>query len=323
MKMFLNYDILNKMENIGEDRVRAEIENIVADIISQYYEIARYSKILQFLKEQVEISRYRLQVARANFESGLGSELEVNRAEVDLNFDNSDYENITASYLNAKTKLNSILSRDIKEAFITNDSIPSVTALNYEDLKQDFLNQNKELKQIRQRRDLNYVYIKDVLGNQYPSLSFHAGYNYMNTETEAALANRSKIYGLSFGLTGNYNLFNGSNDQREYENARMEAAGYDIRVLQEENDFESQLAIVFDQFETASKLIDAETRNCSLAIRNMEIAKDSYSLGSISSLDLRELQKNLLQANERLLDSRYRAKILETQLLFLSGRIIK
>jgi outer membrane protein TolC len=49
---------------------------------------------------------------------------------------------------------------------------------------------------------------------------------------------------------------------------------------------------------------------------------ERYKLGSLSGIDLREVQKSLLDARESLLSVQYQTKIAEISLLLISGRIM-
>jgi len=49
---------------------------------------------------------------------------------------------------------------------------------------------------------------------------------------------------------------------------------------------------------------------------------ERYKLGSLSGIDLREVQKSLLDAKESLLSIQYQAKVAEISLLLISGRIM-
>ena len=76
-------------------------------------------------------------------------------------------------------------------------------------------------------------------------------------------------------------------------------------------------------FEYASKrlgsvnlnLIRLEEQNLSVARENLEIALERYKLGDLSGLDLREVQKSLLDAEERLILVRYQTKVAEISLM--------
>lgn len=65
-----------------------------------------------------------------------------------------------------------------------------------------------------------------------------------------------------------------------------------------------------------------ETQNLEVARENLDIAFDRYRLGALSGFELREVQKNLLEAEERLLSIQYQAKMAEITLLQISGKII-
>jgi len=58
-------------------------------------------------------------------------------------------------------------------------------------------------------------------------------------------------------------------------------------------------------------------------MKNMDLARESYTIGSISSLQLREVQEDLLNAHARLINARYLAKITETELLLLAGALLQ
>jgi len=48
---------------------------------------------------------------------------------------------------------------------------------------------------------------------------------------------------------------------------------------------------------------------------------ERYKLGSLSGIDLREVQKSLLDARERLILVEYQAKLAEVSLMLISGNI--
>jgi outer membrane protein TolC len=65
-----------------------------------------------------------------------------------------------------------------------------------------------------------------------------------------------------------------------------------------------------------------EEQNLATAAENLTIALERYKLGSLSGLDLRDVQKSLLDARERLLLVQYKAKVAEISLMQISGQIM-
>ena len=54
---------------------------------------------------------------------------------------------------------------------------------------------------------------------------------------------------------------------------------------------------------------------------NYEIAMERYMLGDLSGIEMREAQKSLLNAEERLLTASYNTKLCEISLLQISGQV--
>jgi len=68
--------------------------------------------------------------------------------------------------------------------------------------------------------------------------------------------------------------------------------------------------------------VNLEEQNLQTATENLTIAMERYKLGSLSGIELREVQKSLLDARESLLSVQYQTKLAEISLLLISGRIM-
>jgi outer membrane protein TolC len=64
-----------------------------------------------------------------------------------------------------------------------------------------------------------------------------------------------------------------------------------------------------------------ERQNLVSARENYYIAHERYLLGDLSGIEMREAQKSLLDAEERLLEAEYNTKICEISLLQISGGV--
>jgi outer membrane protein TolC len=113
------------------------------------------------------------------------------------------------------------------------------------------------------------------------------------------------------------------NLQRQYRNAKITYESSDLEIKQMENRLDAYLLRIYNDYVNQVELIGFERENMILAQKNMDIAKESFQVGAISSLQLREIQKNLLDAGTRLVTAEFKAKLTETELLLLSGRLVK
>src|SRR6185503_9515975 len=79
----------------------------------------------------------------------------------------------------------------------------------------------------------------------------------------------------------------------------------------------------YHDYELQIKSLELEESNISLAKENVDIILETYRLGSSTYLQLREAQKSLEDAHNRLIAARYNTKIAETELLRLKGELVK
>jgi outer membrane protein TolC len=66
-----------------------------------------------------------------------------------------------------------------------------------------------------------------------------------------------------------------------------------------------------------------EEENILLAKENVDIIMQVYKLNSTTYIQLREAQKSLEDAYNRLIAARYNTKLAETELLRLKGELVK
>jgi adhesin transport system outer membrane protein len=90
-----------------------------------------------------------------------------------------------------------------------------------------------------------------------------------------------------------------------------------------EQGIRADLITIYNAYSNNLRLITLEKQNLSTASENLDIALERYKLGSLSGIDLREVQKSLLDAKESLLSIEYQAKIAEISLMLISGRIME
>ncbi|MFO7615691.1 MAG: TolC family protein [Bacteroidales bacterium] len=321
--MFITYDKLRKLEEASDLGARITLENTIARVIAAYYEIVRQEQISLMLEEQVAISRFRADLARTRWEAGTGSEIDYLKGKVELNADLSRLSNQKTLAENAKTHLNDLLARDVNTVFRVADSIPANDELDYLTLVTALQHDNSSLRLARKTRQLGELDARSAAAGLWPRLDYHAGMNYYRSETDAHFIQYNRYYGPTMGLTLNVNLFDGLNQRRRYRNALLSLDSDDLQLKQAENRLTSSLMQTYNDYRNQLELIGFEQENLLLAQRNIDLARESYGIGSISSLQLREVQEDLLNAQARLINARYLARITETELLLLAGLLVK
>ncbi len=118
------------------------------------------------------------------------------------------------------------------------------------------------------------------------------------------------------------NIFDGFNQRRNLRNSAIDIKSKELRYMEIEQGIRADLITLYSAYRNYLRLITLENQNLETASENLEIAIEMYKLGSLSGIDLREVQKSLLDARERLFSVEYQAKLAEISLQLISGRIM-
>ena len=85
----------------------------------------------------------------------------------------------------------------------------------------------------------------------------------------------------------------------------------------------ADLSNLWQAYQNNLQMLNLERQNLVAAKENHEIAMERYMLGNLSGIEMREAQKSLLDAEERILSAEYNTKLCEISLLQISGKVTK
>ncbi|NLN30464.1 MAG: TolC family protein [Bacteroidales bacterium] len=318
------YKKLNELQQIGELNTQLAIENLVAGIISGYYTYIQQLQLLNTLQYAVTLSRERLRIDEDRYLLGSSSKLQVLQSRVYLNADSSRLSRQTEVVRAAQIKLNEMMSvPDPGEHFSTRDTSVSINPdLIYESLLDDTMQKNTSLQIASKDRVLSEYDYKLASARSYPYLNMTSGYSYNFNSYSSGSSSGQVTSGINYGLTLGMNLFDGFNQRRSIRNSLIEIENKDLRYQDIEQGIKADLLTIYSAYNNYLRLVTLEEQNLQTASENLAIAMERYKLGSLSGLDLREVQKSLLDARESLLAVQYQTKIAEISLLLISGRIM-
>ncbi|HQH23405.1 MAG TPA: TolC family protein [Bacteroidales bacterium] len=318
------YKKLNELQQIGELNTQLAVENLVAGIISGYYTYIQQLRLLNTLQYAVTLSRERLRIDEDRYLLGSSSKLQVLQSRVYLNADSSRLSRQGEVVRAARIRLNELMSvPDPGELFSTSDtSIYINPDLIYENLLDDTLIKNTSLQIASKNRVVSEYDYKLASSRSYPYLNMTSGYSYNFNSFSSGVSANQATSGVNYGLTLGMNLFDGFNQRRSIRNSLIELENKDLRYQDIEQGVRADLLTMYSAYSNYLRLVTLEEQNLQTASENLAIAMERYKLGSLSGLDLREVQKSLLDARESLLSVQYQTKLAEISLLLISGRIM-
>lgn len=322
LTMFATLDRLSNLSEISEAEAQFRVEQVLAEIITRYFEIAGQQKSAQVLENTVEISEERIRIAETKRDLGSGSEYELLLARADYNTDRAALIRSKTSLNQLKILLTSILGDSTSVDFEVQPEIELAAPLDLDDLLQDALAQNRELNIARLNERVARNEIREIKGEWYPRIDVSGGYGYSRTEASVGFSEFSETDGFRYGITASVNLFDGFNKNRRQQNAEIFLKNEQLRREDLKLQVTAQIAQIYAQYSDALSLIELEQENLEINNQTVEIALERFELGTINSLELREAQQSLLNAENRLIEAQIAAKTAEIELLRLSGRLL-
>ena len=314
-----NYQRLKELERQGETNTRIAIEDLIANIAAEYYNYVQQKIRLKNFRYAVSLSKERLRIVEERYHIGNFSRLDYQQAKVDFNADSAQYMKQQELLHTSRIQLNELMAnKDVDQPFIIQDSLINVTAsLNFEELWNATLAINASLLRAEQNNTLARLDYKKVCSRDYPYVKMNGGYGYTLNKYDI-----SANLGLNFGVTVGFNLFDG-NRRRERKNARIAVQNARLEREQLEQALRADLSNLWQAYQNNLQMLNLERQNLVAAKENHEIAMERYMLGNLSGIEMREAQKSLLDAEERILSAEYDTKLCEISLLQISGKVAR
>jgi outer membrane protein TolC len=316
------YQQLQQLVKISSVNTRANIEATVANVATSYYDVIRQLQRLIAFSQALDVSRERLELARANYEVGTRSKVDFLSAQVDYNTDSAALLSQEQLLRNAKIQLNTFLIRDPSTEFSVRDTILVRANLQIAPLQESLVTNNPLLSAAVLNRSLADANVRVATAAQLPLVTANAGYNYQLIDNQGGFGIRTgRQGGLTYSVAASIPIFNGYNLRRQIQNARVNT----IIAKDQENDqrlqLELALAQTYQSYQNSLKLLNLEVLNNQLAVQNVDIAYDRYRIGNSTFVEFRDVQRNAINAQTRLIDAEFNAKAAEIELFRLSSTI--
>jgi outer membrane protein len=321
--MFILRDRFKELQNLGAKQTESSIENLIALISSTYYDIIRQNLRVNNFKKGLEISNDRLKLAKDRYEVGQGSKVDYYSAQVDYNEDKALLIAQEQSFTNTKIGFNTLLVKDYKADFQIVNTIDLLPKLKLSELKMSALSQNPTLIGAILSKKISDLDTKNIQSQQKPQIDLLAGYALSNVANGAGFGvEKGSSDVFNYGLRATINIFDGYNQKRKVQNAKINAEIAALQIEDLKNALLSALEKTYVTYENSMNLIQLETENYAIAKQNIDIAFDRFKVGIATSYELREVQRNAVAAETRLIEAKFAAKAAEIELIRLSGNLL-
>lgn len=316
------YKQLKVLEQQGATNTRIAIEDFIATLTAEYFNYIQQEIRLKNFRYAVSLSKERLRIVEERYHIGNFSRLDYQQAKVDFNADSAQYMKQQELVHTSRINLNELMANeDVDRPIQVKDSVIDLNhSLQFAQLWESTLQTNASLLKADQNTTLAQLDYKKILSRNYPYLKLNAGYGYTLNRYDINSIKQRNNWGFSGGITVGFNIFDG-NRRREKRNASLAIRNSQLEREQLEQALRADFSNLWQAYRNNIQLLRLERQNLISAKENHEIAKERYLLGDLSGIEMREAQKSLLDAEERILSAEYDTKMCEISLLQISGKI--
>ncbi len=321
---YYDYKGFKERNKQSELEVRQAIETTILQLLSVYYEAARLTENTNNLEQALRISRDRLKRAEYQFEYGQNTGLDVLNAEVDVNTDSINLLNSQQQLRNTMRDLNLILNRELSTQFAADTTVLFVPELQMEDMQMEAKVNNVRLKIAEKDVLINEYAIKSARSAFLPTIGLTGsyGWNEFNNNSPLAFVIQNTTTGVSGGINLTWNLFDGGQAITGVKNAKIFMENQKLLRKQIDLEVERDIQNAWDAYSNALYVLQVQDKNLQTNQNNFRRTDERYSLGQVTSIEFRQAQLNLLNAELAQSQAKYTAKLAELQMLQISGQLL-
>jgi len=320
-KMFITKKKQDTQQSAAEIRVQNQVINFSDSLAAAYFQLVLAKLDGKITNQDIARTEERLKIASEQLRVGTRPKSDLILARIDLNILKNKLANQNHQVEIRKGSFNQLIGRDPEIEFDVAEEVEPTQPQEYSSLKAKVIGQNLQLKFQQKNFEVSILAIKEVKSRALPQISLNTAYNFIQTNNEAGFALFNRSLGPNVGLSATIPLFSGITIKKLVSLANLELETKNLQLKLTENRLLSQLWRALKNLDIQIESMAFEKQNIELATENNEIVKGRFRLGQATSLELKDAENQLSNAQSRMIQAKFNAKIFENQVLRLAGEL--
>ncbi len=340
-RIAINKERLETLADLSAGQLQLQVENSVQDIINAYYNAVVQREQIEVRQRVLALSRDRIEYQQVRREFGQGGTFEELQARDAYLTDSSALVVQRINYRNAvRTLLQVMGSEDLTQDVDLIDELEYNPAdYSAAALENQLLVANRTLQNLLVNRDLAALQTRLIETELKPQVSIGTGASYdigVSTGTQTfefggdqpgreqelpGIANRTLA--ANVGITASYLLFDGGNRRVRIQSSQLQEVTAQLDYQAARQQLRTALLNTLALYESQAEVIAITQDLIANAERNLEIAEERFRGGTINSFDYRQVQVAYINAEFQLLNALLDLKNTETELLRVTGQIVR
>ncbi len=311
---------LSLLQQQSGQQLIAQIQNIIAGVMTGYYDIVRQQSYVKTIDRSIEASNQQLEIVKARQTVGLANNADLFQAQIDLNALVQAKQSQEVIITQAKTELLRQLTLKSDTVIRIADTIIVDTTINLEVILNS-LDKNAAIIAAEEQVRVYEQVLNETAALRYPSLRANTGLSFSRNQSAAGQLLLNQSYGPYVGVSIGIPIYNGSIYRRQQQVASLNVrnAALDKNILI--RDFRSQAVKSYQSYTAALQQLVTEQQNYELSNRLLELTLQRFRLKQATIVEVKNAQQSFEASGYRLVNLNFAAKSSEIELKRLANQL--
>ncbi len=311
---------LQELESQNQEYLNATIENTIATVMTQYYDVVRQQSYLQTLDTAIAIAQRQLNIVKTQVSVGLANNADLFQSQIDLNALIQQQQSQQLVIDQAKTSLLTTLTLKPDSAIVIADTILIDSTIMLDDVMNNIY-RSPDVIGASMQVNINRLLEKETAAQRYPSVYANTGYNYNRSQAAAGNILLNQNYGPYVGLTLNIPIYNGSIYKRQQRVAEINTTNARLQQNILVRDNTSNAVKNYEAYQNSLQQLQTQKENYDLAKKLLDLVLLKFQLRVASIVDLRNAETSFQNAGYALINLSYAAKAAEIEMKRLTYQL--
>jgi len=312
---------LDEQQRIANIGVRQQANLVVYDVITAFINVLRFQAQKKANQELSLLVEERKILAENRFNIGVAGKSDYLQAAADFNAAKANIISIENSIAQEKVRLNNLMSRNPMDSIVIADTVWEVKFGNRDQILAAVDTMNPALLIARSQLNVLYQQRREINAQRLPTLSINAGAGVNNSVNSAGFTLRNTTYGPNAGVQLAVPIFQGNVVKQNLKVNEVFQKSQQVQIENIRNDLMAALARAYNNYNNAQRQFALENENLEVVKENNLIAMERFKKASITSVEFRQTQINLIESQTRMINARYDMKQAEADVFQNMGKV--
>ena len=311
---------LEELQKQSEQQLNTQIQNTIAIVMVNYYNVVRQQSYIKTLQQSIEVSKKQLEIIETKQSLGLANNANLFQSQIDLNARLQDIQAQQLILAQAKADLLNAMVANPDSSISIIDTIVVDKNLNLAEIIAE-ISKNPQIISLDNQIKINELIEKETAALRQPLVRANAGLNYGRNQSDGGQLLLNQSYGPFINLGITIPIYNGSVFKRQQQTANINTQNAKLQkdnVLQQNHTATIKL---FKAYTNSLQQLNTQQNTYQLSQQLVQLSLQRFQLAAATIIEVREAQKSFEDAGFRLVTLSYSAKIAEIELNRLSNRL--